>query len=103
MEHPDIAGCIRSNSGANAGHTVVIDGVTYKFHAMPSGVLHEGKWALINDDVVIDPVVFYDKEVHPLEKNKVNLEKLGIGDCDVVMPWHKIDDLCGDPDASTGQ
>ena len=45
----------RFQGGHNAGHTLVIDGVTYKLHALPSGVVRGGKLSVIGNGVVLDP------------------------------------------------
>ncbi len=45
----------RFQGGHNAGHTLVINGKVYKLHALPSGVLREGKLAIIGNGVVLDP------------------------------------------------
>ncbi len=46
---------VRFQGGHNAGHTLVIDGVTYKLHLLPSGIVREGKLSVIGNGVVIDP------------------------------------------------
>ena len=46
---------IRFQGGHNAGHTLVIDGKTYKLHALPSGVVRGGKLSVIGNGVVLDP------------------------------------------------
>jgi adenylosuccinate synthase len=46
---------VRFQGGHNAGHTLVIDGVTYKLSLLPSGVVRKGKLSLIGNGVVIDP------------------------------------------------
>jgi adenylosuccinate synthase len=46
---------VRFQGGHNAGHTLVIDGVTYKLSLLPSGVVRRGKLSLIGNGVVIDP------------------------------------------------
>ncbi|MGC9420351.1 MAG: adenylosuccinate synthase [Rhodovulum sp.] len=45
----------RFQGGHNAGHTLVIEGVTYKLHALPSGVVRGGKLSVIGNGVVLDP------------------------------------------------
>ena len=45
----------RFQGGHNAGHTLVVDGVTYKLHALPSGVVRGGKLSVIGNGVVMDP------------------------------------------------
>ena len=46
---------VRFQGGHNAGHTLVIDGVTYKLSLLPSGVVRPGKLAVIGNGVVVDP------------------------------------------------
>lgn len=47
----------RFQGGPNAGHTLVIDGVKYVLHTVPSGIFREGIVNLIGNGVVIDPVI----------------------------------------------
>lgn len=46
---------VRFQGGHNAGHTLVIDGVTYKLSLLPSGVVRTGKLSVIGNGVVVDP------------------------------------------------
>ena len=46
---------VRFQGGHNAGHTLVIDGTTYKLSLLPSGVVRPGKLSVIGNGVVIDP------------------------------------------------
>ena len=52
-ERADIV--VRFQGGHNAGHTLVIDGVTYKLALLPSGVVRSGKLSVIGNGVVLDP------------------------------------------------
>jgi adenylosuccinate synthase len=52
-ERADIV--VRFQGGHNAGHTLVIDGVTYKLSLLPSGIVRKGKLSLIGNGVVVDP------------------------------------------------
>ena len=52
---------IRFQGGNNAGHTIVRDGVKWKFHLIPSGILYPGKPCAIGNGVVIDPKVLTDE------------------------------------------
>src|SRR4051794_4671616 len=52
-ERADIV--VRFQGGHNAGHTLVIDGVTYKLSLLPSGVVRKNKLAIIGNGVVVDP------------------------------------------------
>ena len=46
---------VRFQGGHNAGHTLVVDGVTYKLSLLPSGIVRKGKKSIIGNGVVIDP------------------------------------------------
>jgi len=46
---------VRFQGGHNAGHTLVIDGVTYKLSLLPSGIVRKGKVSVIGNGVVVDP------------------------------------------------
>jgi adenylosuccinate synthase len=46
---------VRFQGGHNAGHTLVIDGVTYKLSLLPSGVVRSGKLSVLGNGVVVDP------------------------------------------------
>ena len=52
-EQADIV--VRFQGGHNAGHTLVIDGITYKLSLLPSGVVRPGKLSVIGNGVVLDP------------------------------------------------
>ncbi len=49
---------VRFQGGHNAGHTLVIDGVTYKLSLLPSGIVRKGKLSILGNGVVIDPWAF---------------------------------------------
>ncbi|MDP6108556.1 MAG: adenylosuccinate synthetase, partial [Rhodospirillales bacterium] len=46
---------VRFQGGHNAGHTLVIDDVTYKLSLLPSGIVRKGKKSVIGNGVVLDP------------------------------------------------
>ena len=52
---------VRFQGGHNAGHTLVIDSVTYKLSLLPSGVVRPGKLAVIGNGVVVDPWALLDE------------------------------------------
>jgi adenylosuccinate synthase len=58
-ERADIV--VRFQGGHNAGHTLVIDGVSYKLSLLPSGVVRPGKLSVIGNGVVVDPWAFLDE------------------------------------------
>jgi len=49
---------VRFQGGHNAGHTLVVDGETYKLSLLPSGVVRGGKLSVIGNGVVLDPWAF---------------------------------------------
>ncbi len=62
---------VRYQGGHNAGHTLVIDGVTYKLSLLPSGVVR-GKLSMIGNGVVIDPWALFD-EIDRIKTQGVNI------------------------------
>src|SRR5687767_698559 len=58
-EQADIV--VRFQGGHNAGHTLVIDGATYKLALLPSGVLRPSKLSVIGNGVVFDAQAFLDE------------------------------------------
>ena len=83
---------VRFQGGHNAGHTVVIDGVKYALHLLPSGVLREGTENLIANGVVIDPLALCREMDNFEEKGtKLTPEKLKISDrAHMILPFHGI-------------
>jgi len=82
---------VRFQGGANAGHTIVAGGKKVVLHLIPSGILHEGKYCIIGNGVVLDPEVF-EKEVQELKglgfiKDDKKLIVSGLAH--VIMPYHK--------------
>ena len=52
---------VRFQGGHNAGHTLVIDGITYKLRLLPSGIVRKNKISIIGNGVVVDPWVYSKK------------------------------------------
>ena len=46
---------IRFQGGHNAGHTLIVDNITYKLKLLPSGIVRKNKVSIIGNGVVIDP------------------------------------------------
>jgi adenylosuccinate synthase len=77
----------RYQGGPNAGHTVIADGETWKFHHMPSGIL-SGKTCVLGAGVVIDPETFV-RELDELEGRGVPTEPVRVStNAHLIMPWH---------------
>ncbi|HOU83915.1 MAG TPA: adenylosuccinate synthase [Spirochaetota bacterium] len=81
---------VRYQGGANAGHTVVVDGKKYVFHLIPSGILHKEKICVIGNGVVLDPEEFV-RELDNLEAHGIDAEyRIFISDAaHLILPYHK--------------
>src|SRR3954463_9582657 len=87
---------IRFQGGNNAGHTIVREGVTWKFHLIPSGILYPGKKCVIGNGVVIDPKVLTD-EIDGLRGRGVDLSGLRVSaNAHMIMPYHLLLDTAGE-------
>ena len=85
-EYADVI--IRYQGGCNAGHTVVVNNETYKFHLVPSGVLYKNKFCFIGAGTVIHPETFL-KETEELKKRGVDLSSLKISPlATITLPYH---------------
>ena len=100
-KHPDVEVIMRANSGENAGHTVVSNGVKFVFHLAPSGLLVQGKKKLIGPECVMDPVSFMENEIGQLKRHNVDYSDLYVGNVHIVTPYHKLIDLAGNPKNSS--
>ena len=79
---------VRYQGGCNAGHTVVTDGNTYKFHLIPSGILYKDTVCFIGAGTVIHPESF-EKELNELKSQGVNFANLKISPlASITMPYH---------------
>jgi len=79
---------IRYQGGCNAGHTVVTNGQTYKFHIVPSGVLYKNKICIIGAGTVIYPENF-EEETKTLQSQGADLSCLKISPlASITMPYH---------------
>ncbi|MEN6542857.1 adenylosuccinate synthase [Parvibaculum sp.] len=82
---------VRFQGGHNAGHTLVIDGKTYKLSLLPSGVVRPGKLSVIGNGVVVDPWALCDEIGRLSEQGvKVSPETLRIAENAVlILPLHR--------------
>jgi adenylosuccinate synthase len=88
-EQADIV--VRFQGGHNAGHTLVIDGVTYKLSLLPSGVVRPGKLSVIGNGVVIDPLALLE-EIERLKAQGVDVtpHNLRIAEnATLILPLHQ--------------
>ena len=88
---------VRSQGGANAGHTVRVGAKEYILHLIPSGILRRGKVCLIGNGVVINPTSLVG-ELDGLKQKKVNVKgRLYISDkAHLVMPYHCELEACAE-------
>ncbi len=82
---------IRFQGGHNAGHTLVIDGITYKLRLLPSGIVRKDKVSVIGNGVVIDPWALLDEIKEIREKGvNINEKNLIISEAaNLILPFHR--------------
>ncbi|BCJ89904.1 adenylosuccinate synthetase [Terrihabitans soli] len=96
---------VRFQGGHNAGHTLVINGTTYKLSLLPSGIVREGKLSVIGNGVVIDPHAFIAEAARLEEQGvKVSRDNLRIADnATLILSLHReLDALREDAAAASG-
>jgi adenylosuccinate synthase len=83
----------RFQGGPNAGHTVVVQGQQYILHALPTGVLHSGKKAIIGNGAVIDPLALYE-EIEGLRGHGIDVKDslLISRKAHLILPYHQAMD-----------
>ncbi len=94
---------VRFQGGANAGHTLVIDGTTYKLSLLPSGIVRPGKLAVIGNGVVIDPWSLAE-EIESVRSQGVTVSRdnLRIAEnATLILPLHR--ELDGIREAAAGK
>jgi adenylosuccinate synthase len=82
---------IRFQGGHNAGHTLVIDGVTYKLRLLPSGIVRKKKISIIGNGVVIDPWALLE-EINEIKLKgvEVNTDNFIISEsANLILPFHR--------------
>lgn len=83
---------VRYQGGVNAGHTVVVEGKTFKLHLIPSGILYPDTECIIGSGTVIDPGVLI-KELDQIEALGISTKNLLISEtAHVTMPYHRLID-----------
>ncbi len=84
---------VRYAGGANAGHTLVVNGEKQILHLIPSGILHEQTRCVVGQGTVIDPAVFLE-EIEALNERGVGTKgRLLVSQrAHVVLPHHKLID-----------
>ena len=82
---------VRFQGGHNAGHTLVIDGVTYKLRLLPSGIVRKNKISIIGNGVVVDPWALLD-EIKEIKEKGVNVDEKNFiisEAANLILPFHK--------------
>ena len=78
---------VRFHGGNNAGHTVIVEGNTFKLHLIPSGIIYGGPMSIIGNGVVVDPRVLLD-EIEYIEGKGIDPKLLVSDRAHVIMPYH---------------
>ena len=87
---------VRFQGGNNAGHTIVREGKEFKFHLIPSGILHSDKACVIGNGVVLDPRVLLG-EIDGLKRAGIGVGNLRISaNAHLIMPYHVLLDTAGE-------
>jgi len=87
---------VRFQGGNNAGHTIVREGEEFKFHLIPSGILHPEKTSVIGNGVVVDPRVLLG-EIDGLKRSGVSVNNLRLSaNAHLIMPYHVLLDTAGE-------
>jgi adenylosuccinate synthase len=80
---------VRYNGGANAGHTVVVQGKSFKLSLVPTGILRPGVHAVIANGVVVFPPRFLEECDHLRRQGVVIADNLHLSDqAHVIFPYH---------------
>jgi adenylosuccinate synthase len=102
-ERADIV--VRFQGGHNAGHTLVVDGTTYKLSLLPSGVVRKGKLSVIGNGVVVDPWALAS-EIAKIEAQGVTISRdnLRIAEnATLILPLHRELDSLREAQAGDGK
>ena len=82
---------IRFQGGHNAGHTLVIDGITYKLRLLPSGIVRKNKISIIGNGVVVDPWALLE-EIEEIKSKgvEVNVKNFIVSEsANLILPFHR--------------
>ncbi|MBI3091039.1 MAG: adenylosuccinate synthase [Candidatus Tectomicrobia bacterium] len=81
----------RYQGGNNAGHTVVIEGVKYVLHTIPSGILRKDVLSVIGHGVVVDPAALLEEmRLLRAEGHKIDDNLRISAKAHVIMPYHRL-------------
>ena len=96
---------IRFQGGHNAGHTLVIDGITYKLRLLPSGIVRKNKISIIGNGVVVDPWALLE-EIEEIKSKGVEVNKKNFivsESANLILPFHREMDEIREDAAGKGK
>ena len=96
---------VRFQGGHNAGHTLVIDGKTFKLRLLPSGIVRKEKISILGNGVVIDPWALLE-EIKDIQKQgvDVNISNFMISEtASLILPFHREMDEIREDTAGKGK
>ena len=96
---------IRFQGGHNAGHTLVIDGITYKLRLLPSGIVRKNKISIIGNGVVVDPWALLE-EIKEIKSKGVSVDPVNFiisESANLILPFHKEMDEIREDTAGKGK
>ena len=82
---------VRFQGGHNAGHTLVINGITYKLRLLPSGIVRQNKISIIGNGVVVDPWALLE-EIEELKSKEINISENNLilsEAATLILPFHR--------------
>ncbi len=82
---------VRFQGGHNAGHTLVIDGITYKLRLLPSGIVRKNKISIIGNGVVVDPWALLE-EIKEIKSKGIKVDESNLiisESANLILPFHK--------------
>ena len=82
---------VRFQGGHNAGHTLVIDGITYKLRLLPSGIVRKNKISIIGNGVVVDPWALLE-EIKEIKTKGVSVDENNLiiaETANLILPFHQ--------------
>ena len=96
---------IRFQGGHNAGHTLVVDGVTYKLRLLPSGIVRKNKISIIGNGVVVDPWALLEEIKEMRSKGiDINASNFIISEAaNLILPFHREMDEIREDSAGKGK
>ena len=96
---------IRFQGGHNAGHTLVVDGVTYKLRLLPSGIVRKDKISIIGNGVVVDPWALLE-EIEEIKLKGIDINKSNFiisEAANLILPFHREMDEIREDSAGKGK